>query len=49
MLGLSLAQRIQPCGLHGQALGYLTPLEFKEKEMKRISSLEPELFSTVHF
>lgn len=32
-----------------KALGYLTPLEFKEKEMKRISSLEPELFSTVHF
>ncbi len=32
-----------------KALEYLTPLEFKEKEMKRISSLEPELFSTVHF
>lgn len=32
-----------------KALGYLTPMEFKEKEMKRISSLEPELFLTVHF
>lgn len=32
-----------------KALNYMTPFEFKEKEMKRISSLEPDLFYTVHF